>query len=560
MVKGTVKQYQKDPLTQNKELLKNPSVQAMLRTIRYAEGTAGDRGYNTRVGNEYFEDLSKKPGKKVYIPSINNFSSAEGAYQFLNSTWEGVSKKLGLKDFSPESQDLAAIELIKSRGALPDVLNNNLNGALGKLAKEWASLPTTEGKSAYTNQKSEKRENLNNVFYSTDSTYEKSVAPYMHTSPLTYQEPQTQAVSYLADPTLFSNLAPTQEELPKGQESIRQGNTQEQDFMRDLLSQVGQGVAYVEPEKSPVFQDGGMTPKQFTLNYINSPKYKQRLQDSRYEDVNAEVKQRTLNSNPVVAPYKELSWFDKITGEESSERGSAYHPLYKTIQLDTPYDIATYRKTYPNATLPTKLEIEAHERSHASVGDFPESRLNVTDRRKLNNHHKKTAKSGHDTQPDENKADLDAFRYTLKQQGIYDAGTQDFNKGHLKKSKDSALKERLRSVYSDDSIIYLMNHVAETTTDDKEVPYAQNGGEVVKDNNGYWDSNNWGKVVKINSPHITMKGVNQNLLGISNLGERKIMLPGKDYHFIGAKTVTEVPLTKQEEEFLKDLYSTHEKS
>ena len=56
----TIKQYQEDPLTQNRELLKNPSVQAMLKTIRYAEGTAGDRGYNTRVGYSQFDDLSKK--------------------------------------------------------------------------------------------------------------------------------------------------------------------------------------------------------------------------------------------------------------------------------------------------------------------------------------------------------------------------------------------------------------------------------------------------------------------------------------------------------------------
>jgi muramidase (phage lysozyme) len=162
----TVKQYRDDPTKQNKELLKNPSVQAMLKTIRYAEGTAGDRGYNTRVGYSEFDDLSKKPGKKVFIPSINDFSSAEGAYQFLNSTWDGVSKKLGLKDFSPESQDLAAIELIKNRGALTDVLNNNLDGALTKLSGEWASLPTASGKSAYKNQNSKKAQDLYKVFFS----------------------------------------------------------------------------------------------------------------------------------------------------------------------------------------------------------------------------------------------------------------------------------------------------------------------------------------------------------------------------------------------------------
>ena len=68
---------------ENLELLRKPEVQAMLRVIRNAEGTDNDRGYNTRVGYTYFNNLDKKPGKKVWIPSIKDYSSAEGAYQFL---------------------------------------------------------------------------------------------------------------------------------------------------------------------------------------------------------------------------------------------------------------------------------------------------------------------------------------------------------------------------------------------------------------------------------------------------------------------------------------------
>jgi LysM repeat protein len=83
--------------------------------------------------------------------------------------------------------------------------------------------------------------------------------------------------------------------------------------------------------------------------------------------------------------------------------------------------------------------------------------------------------------------------------------------------------------------------------------FFKDGGEVVKDNNGYWNPNNWGKNVEISSPNITMKGVNQTLLGVANTGERKIMQPDNDYYFKGAKTVTEIPLTPQEEAFLRDI-------
>jgi len=68
-------------------------------------------------------------------------------------------------------------------------------------------------------------------------------------------------------------------------------------------------------------------------------------------------------------------------------------------------------------------------------------------------------------------------------------------------------------------------------------------GSVVKDNMGYWNPDNWGKVVEIDSPNITMKGVNQDLIGISDEGDVQYMEPGKDYKFKGKK-VKEYPVAK----------------
>jgi len=95
-----------------------------------------------------------------------------------------------------------------------------------------------------------------------------------------------------------------------------------------------------------------------------------------------------------------------------------------------------------------------------------------------------------------------------------------------------------------------------------EIPIAQNGqemsfyqegldwlprsmqlGGIVQDNNGYWNPDNWGNPVEIDSPYITMKGVNQPLLGVSDTGDKKMMLPGKDYKFKGKK-VQEFPVSK----------------
>jgi len=42
--------------------------------------------------------------------------------------------------------------------------------------------------------------------------------------------------------------------------------------------------------------------------------------------------------------------------------------------------------------------------------------------------------------------------------------------------------------------------------------------------------------------HITMKGVDFKVLGVDNNGYAKVMYPGYDYHFPGAKWVKETPI------------------
>ena len=123
----------------------NNNVQAFLKMIRYAEGTAGANGYKTLFGGKLFTDFSKHPNVKVAFfnkqKNKQDYSTAAGAYQILYVTWLELQIKLGLKDFSPESQDKAAIEKIRQRGALQDVINGNFAAAVNKVSKEWASMP-----------------------------------------------------------------------------------------------------------------------------------------------------------------------------------------------------------------------------------------------------------------------------------------------------------------------------------------------------------------------------------------------------------------------------------
>ncbi len=119
------------------------NVKAFLHMIRVAEGTAGADGYSTMVGGALFRGFHDHPRVLVTITSRGQQikSSAAGAYQMLRGTWDEVRRRLGLTDFSPASQDRAAVELIRRRGALADVRAGRFADAIAKCRKEWASLP-----------------------------------------------------------------------------------------------------------------------------------------------------------------------------------------------------------------------------------------------------------------------------------------------------------------------------------------------------------------------------------------------------------------------------------
>lgn len=76
----------------------------------------------------------------------------------------------------------------------------------------------------------------------------------------------------------------------------------------------------------------------------------------------------------------------------------------------------------------------------------------------------------------------------------------------------------------------------------------QNGG-IVKDNDGYWNPDNWGKSVEIDqsdsNSFIDMRGVYEPLLGVSNTKEKRLMFPNEKHKFKkGTTKVTEYPVSR----------------
>lgn len=112
------------------------NVEKFLMAITYCEGT--DRQgtpYNELFGFDNFVGYEKHP--EIIVKTPNYSSSAAGRYQILKKT----AKMLKMKDFTPESQDLAAIQLIKQAGAYGLVKQGLFKEALLKCNKVWASIP-----------------------------------------------------------------------------------------------------------------------------------------------------------------------------------------------------------------------------------------------------------------------------------------------------------------------------------------------------------------------------------------------------------------------------------
>lgn len=136
-------------------------VQAFLYMIRSCEHLASDvasgADYQTFYGGSRFDDLSDHPvitGEKegVVLPyevcisagfvSGNCVSTAAGAYQFIKRTWSELRNiQPRLPDFSQQSQDIAAVRLLRAIDVIEPLLSDDIQTAIKKASARWASLP-----------------------------------------------------------------------------------------------------------------------------------------------------------------------------------------------------------------------------------------------------------------------------------------------------------------------------------------------------------------------------------------------------------------------------------
>ena len=122
----------------------NNQRKAFLDMLAWSEGTDNGRqktrnhGYDVIVGGELFTDYSDHPQACALNPNSNQ-QAPDAAASFR--WWDAYRKQLGLKDFSPKSQDAVALQQIKGRGALPMIDRGDIRQAIDRCSNIWASLP-----------------------------------------------------------------------------------------------------------------------------------------------------------------------------------------------------------------------------------------------------------------------------------------------------------------------------------------------------------------------------------------------------------------------------------
>jgi hypothetical protein len=200
--------------------------------------------------------------------------------------------------------------------------------------------------------------------------------------------------------------------------------------------------------------------KSFYNEYLNSDNYKTRLAAQGH-------------TNPIELINDRLTNLKGTDYLEDDFLPSAYQPGNYTVVINP--------KQSAEDGMPVRT-VASHEFSHVvgasqdKIMKNPNLELNQNEMNAFSTKNKLRGKNTagmteqqkldveHDSRPSESKADLDALRFRLFQDKIYNTGTQEFSPELLKQAKerykDDNMVNRLFQNFSDDDLIYLMNNIA----------------------------------------------------------------------------------------------------
>ncbi|MGK7923960.1 MAG: peptidoglycan DD-metalloendopeptidase family protein [Spirulina sp.] len=172
-------------------------IRAFLDVISWAEtGSIGEASYTVIVfkGGNRIKNFSthpfvgggwkanqncafiKRAGKRIC-------SSASGRYQIMDFNYRSLTKNRIIRDFTPASQDKAAIYYLQQKGVLKDIAFGNFERAACKVGGHWASFPCNNYK-----QPQKKIQQLRYIF-------DRQVIKYMIGFEETFQELKKKRIS-----------------------------------------------------------------------------------------------------------------------------------------------------------------------------------------------------------------------------------------------------------------------------------------------------------------------------------------------------------------------------
>ena len=234
----------------------------------------------------------------------------------------------------------------------------------------------------------------------------------------------------------------------------------------------------------------GQNQKEFLEEYIKSPKYLERLRktnpNATSEELIQERNTRLSNlTNPDLVKFISDKDFDRIysrgtagiyTDEEMIEADKEKGIVYpENTQGDSVILRPEYSENYYKNPHWRYSTIPAHELSHAV--DEGGSRLSKSAIEFIEDHTKQPEfdHQNYYVEPSEFAARIQATRYLLKEEGIYDAGTEDFTKEHLDKARtntnikyDRHFQDILEYSKSDKDLIKIMNTIADVSTSEND--------------------------------------------------------------------------------------------
>ena len=139
-------------MAENNDYLNNANIRAFLKAIADAEGGGYDFKYGAVKGKRNdpwrFSDYSTHPG-----PGFGGVTTAAGMYQINKVTWQDHGeRRMGLTDFTPETQDLIAVSMLRGLGAIEKIKTGDIEAGLSLASKQWAALPMGRGQAGRHNQ------------------------------------------------------------------------------------------------------------------------------------------------------------------------------------------------------------------------------------------------------------------------------------------------------------------------------------------------------------------------------------------------------------------------